>query len=758
MNTLQEQFTVEARELIQQASEDLIALEREGFAAERIDRVFRAFHTLKGSAGIVELPAMGLILHAAEDVLAAIQTGGLELTPQVIDCALGCLDLVSEWVDSFASHGSLPSDAGEAGVAMTAQLRGLLVGDEPKPEAVSSPEITSEHTLPQWVASLIDTAQARIVEKRGTDFVALSYEPRADCFFLGDDPFQTMRKVPNLLALHIEAVKPWPPPPELDPYSCNLRLQCIAAASRSEMADIFRLVPDQVRMVDIPASALGREGEKGNENRLVLVRSIVEEQLRMLRSASDREDFSGRVGAAARAALNALRYGSRASLAGEIERARKAALSLLEATPLLAALEKALALLTPTERAPSGSTAEPKPQPSDRAGSRSLRVDEGKIDALGNLAGELIVLKNALAHLAKRVEDESVSRDLSRAVRREADAMERLSAELHAAILQLRLVPIAQVFRRFPRLVRDMAQRLDKKVTLVTQGETTEADKTIVDRLFDPLLHLVRNAVDHGIESVEERRSAGKPEIATITMRASPSGRRFIVEISDDGRGIDPNNIRRKAAERQLLPAEELAAMPDEQVMDLIFSAGFSTVEQVSDISGRGVGMDVVRASVQQMEGRVSLTSTVGLGTSVRLELPANIATSRVLVVEAGGQIFGIPMDAVTETIRLSPDRISQIKNNAGFVLRDRIVPICALSELMNLADAPRSDSGAKLLVVTEVSGKIAALEIDAIHDRLEVVLKPMHGFLSGARGYAGTTLLGDGRVLLVLDLKEVLP
>jgi two-component system chemotaxis sensor kinase CheA len=480
--------------------------------------------------------------------------------------------------------------------------------------------------------------------------------------------------------------------------------------------------------------------------------------LRVLRSATDREDFSGRVGSAARAASNALRYGSNAFLADEIEHASKAALSLLEATPLLAALEQAVAQLTLTERVPGTSAKEPKPQPSDRAGSRSLRVDEGKIDALGNLAGELIVLKNALAHLAKRAEDESVGQDLSRAVRREADAMERLSAELHAAILQLRLVPIAQVFRRFPRLVRDMAQRLDKKVTLVTEGETTEADKTIVDRLFDPLLHLVRNALDHGIESAEERRSAGKPVVATITMRASPAGRRFVVDVSDDGRGIDTNNIRRKAAERKLLPAEELAAMPDEQVMNLIFSAGFSTAEQVSDISGRGVGMDVVRTSVQQMEGRVSLTSTVGLGTAVRLELPANIAMSRVMVVEAGGQVFGIPMDAVTETIRLSPDRISQIKTNAGFVLRDRIVPICALSELMNLADAPRSDSEAKLLVVTEVGGKIAALEIDAIRDRLEVVLKPMQGLLSGARGYAGTTLLGDGRVLLVLDLKEVLP
>jgi two-component system chemotaxis sensor kinase CheA len=343
-------------------------------------------------------------------------------------------------------------------------------------------------------------------------------------------------------------------------------------------------------------------------------------------------------------------------------------------------------------------------------------------------------------------------------LRQESDATERLASELHAAILQLRMVPIAQVFRPFPRLVRDMAQRLNKKVALVTEGETTEADKKIVDRLFEPLMHLVRNALDHGIEPAETRQSAGKPAIATITMRAVPAGRRFIVEVTDDGRGIDPNVIRRKAIERGSRPADELAAMPDEQVMDLIFAAGFSTAAEISDISGRGVGMDVVRTAVAQMEGRISLTSAIGLGTTVRLDLPLDIAMSRVMVVEAGGQIFGIPMDAVTETIRLTADRITQIKNNAGFVLRDRVVPICALAAVMNLPVHSPSRSATTLLLVTETAGRIAALEIDAIRDRLEVVVKPMQGLLAGARGYAGTTLLGDGRVLLVLDLKEVLP
>jgi two-component system chemotaxis sensor kinase CheA len=385
-------------------------------------------------------------------------------------------------------------------------------------------------------------------------------------------------------------------------------------------------------------------------------------------------------------------------------------------------------------------------------------VDEAKIDALVDLAGEFLVAKNGFAHLAKRVEDELAGQGLARAVRRQHDVIDRLSSELHAAVLQLRLVPVAQVFRPFPRLVRDMSQQLEKSVTMVTEGETTESDKTIVDSLFEPLMHLVRNALDHGIETPQERREAGKPPGATLTLRAARTGDRFVIDVIDDGRGIDPAVVRRKAEEKGLLTAAELEVLSDEDAVDLIFSAGFSTADKVSNISGRGVGMDVVRTTIERIGGRVSLKSRVGAGTTVSLDLPMNMALLQIMVVEAGGHVFGIPMDAVTETVRLTPDRISRIKNNDGFVLRDRVVPICSLAELMNLPAKKKAEADVRLVVAAEMGGRTAAIEVDAIRDRLEIVLKPMHGLLSGARGYAGTTLLGDGTVLLVLDLKEILP
>ncbi len=587
---------------------------------------------------------------------------------------------------------------------------------------------------------------------------AISYEPRAGCFFDGDDPIGLMRQIPDLLAFRIEPREAWGGLTELDPFTCNLRLRGISAGDRAELVRIFRLVPDQVRMIDVPEEELrpAQVVDDGDETDLIC--SVVEQQQKTLGASSRKEDFIGRVGAAARSAANALRHGGRTDLAQSIEQAGVAALAEGDVASLSAALVQAQASLRAHAAAATGSRVGTPPSNAARPALRLLRVDEAKIDALVNLAGELIVAKNGLAHLARKVRDRLGDRDLAGAVGREHEAIERLATDLHAAVLQLRMVPLAQVLQPFPRLVRDMAQRLHKKVALVMRGETAEADKTMVDRLFEPLLHLIRNALDHGIEAPEERQAAGKDEVASITVQASRSRDRFSVEVVDDGRGIDAAAVRRAAHERRLMTQDELAALSDEQAIDLIFSSGFSTAAEISDISGRGIGMDVVRTTVEQIGGRVSVMSTVGAGTTVRLDLPLNIALSRIMVVETGGQSFGIPMDAVIETVRLTSDRISRIKNNDGFAWRDRVVPICPLAELMKLPGRPSSGPEAKLLIVAETAGKTAALEVDAIGDRLDIVLKPMQGLLAGAKGYSGTTLLGDGRVLLVLDLKELLP
>ena len=761
MNPLHDQFVAEARELIQQANDDLIAAEREGFSEERIDRVFRVFHTLKGSAAVVDLPAMGLVMHAAEDVLSAIQVGRVGATSLVIDHALACIDQVAIWVDAFEAHEALPAGAGEAARKMAEDLRGLIsIQASPRSAAPTADRQRGE--VPDWVGRLLRSPDMPALDP-GSQLIAFCYEPNAGCFFDGDDPLELVRRVPGLRLFRMESPEVPPPLAELDPYSCNLRLVGICTATADELAAVFRLLPDQVRVLEIPTSDVPSvRKDASGADRTALTRAVLEEQVRILRMTGDREHEAGRIGSAMRTAMEALRYGRREDLAEGIGHAGAGALSQLGPTTLSTAIDDALHSLKSETAASIGKEMEGEasraPVQPVRSVSRSLRVDESKIDALVDMAGELLVVKNGFAHVAKRAEGATGGQDLARAIREQNEALERLAGLLHEAVLQLRLVPLAQVFRSFPRFVRDLSQQLGKNVTLVTYGETTEADKTIVDILFEPLMHLVRNALDHGIEAPGERQAAGKPQAATLTLQAARRADRLVVEVVDDGRGIDPRVIRLKAGEKGLLSQDELAALSDEQVVDLIFAAGFSTAAEISDVSGRGVGMDVVRATIERIGGRASIAGSVGSGTTITLDLPMNIALMRIMVVESGGQVFGVPMDAVSETVRLTPDRISRFKSNDGFVLHDRVVPICSLAELMNLPVTNKADEEVRLVVVAEVGGRTTALEVDGIRDRLEVVLKPMQGLLSNARGYAGTTLLGDGAVLLVLDLKELLP
>ena len=767
MSALQEQFVTEARELIRQATDDLIALERDGASPERIDGVFRAFHTLKGSAGVVELPAMSVMLHAAEDLLAGVRGGQLRANSEIIDAALACLDQVSGWVDDFEASGRLSSRAGGDGLAMAERLRSFLPAAESRPPGLAARNSVAgggENALPEWVTRLIAADRGAMTSRlpeRPWLATAVSYEPIAGCFYNGDDPLQLMRQIPDLLAFDIEPREAFLPLADFDPYACNLRLRAISAGDPDAIAHIFRLVPDQVHMVGIPPGALLAAGTGARSDNQALIQKVLEAQCELLRVANRGDDFAGCAGAAARVAANALRHAEHLQLADAVGRAGALSLAQHDADPLLAALEEALSEFD-VERSlvideegdrPNARTANATERPAERV----LRVSETKIEALVNLAGELVVAKNTMAHSARRVEQDLGGNDAARSLQRDRDAIERLVTELHGTILQLRMVPVAQLFRSFPRLIRDISRQLDKNVTLLTRGETMEADKTIVDRLFEPMVHLVRNALDHGVENPGERRAAGKPEVATISIAAFRVADRLVVEIADDGRGIDPALVRRKASEKRILPADELAALTDERIVDLVFSVGFSTTSAVSDISGRGIGMDVVRATIEQIGGRVSLESKVGVGTTVRLDLPMTIAMSRIMVVETAGQLFGISMDAVSETVRVTPDRISRIKKNAGFILRDRVVPIVSLAERMKLPEPTREVASARLLVIVEAGGRIAALEIDAIRDRFEVVLKPMQGLLAGARGYAGTTLLGNGEVLLVLDVKEIL-
>lgn len=389
---------------------------------------------------------------------------------------------------------------------------------------------------------------------------------------------------------------------------------------------------------------------------------------------------------------------------------------------------------------------------------RSLKVDQAKIDRLMALIGEMVVARNALPYLADRAENGSPARELAREIKAQHAVIHRIVEEMQDTIMQVRLMPVSFVFQRFPRLVRDLARKLGKEVQLVLEGEETEADKQMIEALADPLVHIVRNSLDHGLESPEERQRAGKPAAGTLRISARQSGDRVCLDVVDDGRGIDPARIRAKAIERGLLDAGAAERLTDSEAINLVFAPGFSTASSVSDLSGRGVGMDVVRATIQRLHGALTLDSEPGRGTRLSLSLPLSMAVTSVMRVEAEGQQFGVPMERVVETVRVARAKLHTVRHRQATVLRNRVVPLRALHELLGTPTPPRvNDYDEIAVLVVRLGADLAGLIVDDFRGTEEVILKPLSGVLQSLEVYSGSALLGDGSVLMVLNLDTLL-
>ena len=367
-------------------------------------------------------------------------------------------------------------------------------------------------------------------------------------------------------------------------------------------------------------------------------------------------------------------------------------------------------------------------------------------------------LPQALPYLAARAEEVFGVRELAREIKGQYGTLNRIADEMQDAIMQVRLLPVSFVFQRFPRLVRDTAHKLGKEVRLVMEGESTEADKNVIESLADPLVHILRNSLDHGLETPEERRAAGKPAAGRLTISARSESDRVVIEITDDGRGIDPEVIRRKAYEKGIIDEQALERMTEQEALNLIFAPGFSTATQVSNLSGRGVGMDVVRTAVARVNGSIDLKSRLGQGTRLRLSLPLSMAVTNVMVIVSAGQRFGVAMDAVAETVRVAQAHIQLIKHRMTTVLRDRVVPLVTLNDLLalNQPQIPNED-GELAVVVVHIDGDFVGIIVDDCRETVDIILKPLAGFLGDLGGYAGSALLGDGSVLLVLNPRELL-
>ena len=400
-------------------------------------------------------------------------------------------------------------------------------------------------------------------------------------------------------------------------------------------------------------------------------------------------------------------------------------------------------------------TAESAPK-QERQAPKTLKVNQEKIDYLMDLIGELTVAKNSLPYLAKQAEDIQEGRKLSKQIKAHFSIVNRLTEELQSAVLQIRMVPVSHVFQRYPRLVRELARKLNKKIDLVMQGEDTEFDKNLIESLSEPLIHLLRNSIDHGIEAPSDRGVAGKSETGTIVLSAMPQDDNVVIEIRDDGKGIDAEKIKMLAYQKGIIQEHQLDTLTEEESLQLIFAAGFSTSEQVSDLSGRGVGMDAVRTMVAQAGGTIEMQSKVGEGTQFKLILPQTMSVNRIMMFEVNHQMFGIGLDSVVETVKVSQRDIELIRNNPVLMLREKIIPLHCLRTLLQLPVSDNESDEVCVLVVNNGQGDFGLI-IDKFHEGIDVIQKPLEGVMAGFNHFSGTALLGDGRVLLIINLQELL-
>jgi two-component system chemotaxis sensor kinase CheA len=703
---------------------------------------------------------------------------------------------------------SVSANQGEAQSADSNNISSTVTDLQASPAEVPASGLPPFDSIPEAVRTAA-IAQCR----QGEQLHWIVYKPQRGCFFNGDDPLNNARQAPGLLWGRVILLEPLPPLAELDTYSCLLGFELLTSGSREELDQYYRYLLDQVEILAVTpqwlvggqsqVSSTAKQATLLSEDDQAALNQILASQRQILLLDDRSAWHAGRLKSVAavltnlcraigdhsaqtdiQAALDdALATGHNTLLTAWIDGCKKrqpdAVLSSIagangsiedgqgEASPNTDPLvENRLNKAPANEGIKFGRRADDDPNAikfgrraeDSPTGPKSLKVDQAKVDRLMNLIGELVVSKNALPYLAERAESQFGVRELSREIKGQYSIINRIADEMQDAIMQVRMMAVSFIFQRFPRLVRDTSRKLGKEVQLVLEGEQTEADKNIIESLADPLIHIVRNSLDHGLETPEVRIAAGKPATGKLTIRAAQQADRVVIEIIDDGKGIDPAVIKQKAYEKGIIDEATLERISDQEAINLIFAAGLSTAKIVTDLSGRGVGMDVVRSAVEKINGTVILRSELGKGTTIRISLPLSMAVTQVMIVESDQQLFGVPMDHVVETVRIPRSAIHKIKQSQTAVLRGRIVPLKSLNALLGISAIPQPNSDDELAVLLVQAGNTElGLLVDGFQETIGVIQKPLNGFLSNLSAYSGSALMGDGSVLMILNIREII-
>lgn len=737
-------FLVEAGEILEQLQEQLVDLERNPEDGDLLNAIFRGYHTVKGGAGFLSLTELVEICHGAENVFDVMRNGQRTLTPELMDVILQATDVVVEMFEKVKAQEPLePADP---------QLVELL-------HKLSEPESPDENILDD--ATIVGVQQNAVSTEDEEFSVEEAAEPaEVDAIHkqgadggiedITEDEFEKL-----LDELHGDGA----PGRTTEPAVQAEKTESPSTGGNEDITDDeFEALldelhgkgqfksPEEEAKADSKAPAASDKGSGGDDE---ITDDEFEKLLDQLHG-SGQGPSTGNM-----AASDSVSDNQKSQV--NVDKDATDAINKAKAENKPAAKPQASAKPEPKqEQKPAAGTSAPAPKKDEKKASppppqaeTTVRVDTKRLDQIMNMVGELVLVRNRLLSLGVNSNDESMSKAIAN--------LDVVTGDLQGAVMKTRMQPIKKVFGRFPRVVRDLARSLKKEITLKLEGEETDLDKNLVEALADPLVHLVRNSVDHGIEMPDERQESGKPRMGTVRLSASQEGDHILLTIDDDGKGMDPDKLKDIAISRGVLDADAAARMSDVEAFNLIFAPGFSTKTEISDISGRGVGMDVVKTKINQLNGTINIDSEMGKGTRLDIKVPLTLAILPTLMIVVGQQTFALPLGAVSEIINMDISKTNTVDGQLTMIVRSKAIPIFFLQEWLVRGGPGHIDREKGHVVVVQIGTQQVGFVVDALIGQEEVVIKPLDALLQGTPGMAGATITSDGGIALILDIPGLL-
>lgn len=705
-------FLDETNEHLTNLNTRIMELESDPENMDTINEIFRAAHSLKGMAGTMGFKRMQNLTHDMENVFSEVRNGVIKVTSEIIDVLFQCLDALEEYKDNIQGSADEGTNDNEPIIRM---LNSILnqgkdgespAGKTPAKEAAPAQESASGN---KWDSVVLDDSQVNVIreaQKQG-------------------------KRV----------------------YGLNVSVQesCILKAARAFL--VFKAVEERGEIIVSDPSAQDVEDEKFDRDFTLIILSDAELD-EIITSCEAVSEIDKVVGAEIDLANNKsakVIADEEAEAAAEAAAAEEDASKEAEKTEPAAAPAAASAAASAAPAAPAAK-AEPKKQtPAKPVVNRTVRVDIEKLDSLMNLVSELIIAKNSLVSVSSQEQT-----DVNSAFNEQIEYLESVTTNLHESVMKVRMVPIESVVTKFPRMIRDLSKKLDKKMELYMTGEETELDRTVVDQIGDPLMHLLRNSVDHGLESAEVRIQRGKPAAGSIFLDAYQEGNTVVIEVRDDGNGIDVEAVKQKAIDRGIITLEQAANMPDKEIIDLLFLPSFSTAKKVTDVSGRGVGLDVVKSMIESLSGEVEVKSKLGEGSTWTIRLPLTLAIIQALMVVVGEEKYAISLGSIQTLEDVPASEVKLVQNKEVIHLRGTVIPLIRLNEVLDVERKPVNEENL-IVVIVKKGDKQAGLVIDELIGQQEIVIKSLGKYIKQCKFISGATILGDGEIALILDANTLI-